>query len=239
MVHLIVASTCVHLAPNLPHAAAVALWPALVNLAQLARHTLFSLLQPRNAVGPLRRETTGCHVIPCFVHVKAHVVVLCSSCPMTCHKSGADRCGADRGKPFAADLGRCAACATGARAESRREADRGCCQCHRSWRKSWSSLLVRSSATLLQASGDSTGGRAHIEQIVDILVPQILKQNVEVIKGILQEQCQRMLFFNFESVCSPAFDWCFWSVGEGCGTLAKARATARVDVPTDQLRLSP
>ena len=30
------------------------------------------------------------------------------------------------------------------------------CQCHRSWRKSWSLLLVRSSATLVQASGDST-----------------------------------------------------------------------------------
>ena len=45
---------------------------------------------------------------------------------MTCHKSGADRCGADRGRPCAADLGRCAACATGARAESCRGAGRGC-----------------------------------------------------------------------------------------------------------------
>ena len=62
----------------------------------------------------------------CSVHVVAHVVVLCSSCPMACHKSGADRCGADRRKPCAADLGRCAACATGARAVSRRGAGRGC-----------------------------------------------------------------------------------------------------------------
>ena len=51
------------------------------------------------------------------------------------------------------------------------------CQCHRSWRKSWSLFLVRSSATLVQ-------------QIVDVPVPQILEQSVEVIKVILQEQCQ-------------------------------------------------
>ena len=31
---------------------------------------------------------------------------------------------------------------------------------------------------------------------------------------------------------TPAFDRCFWTVGEGCGSLAKAQATARVDVPT-------
>ena len=60
--------------------------------------------------------------------------------------------------------------------------------------KSWSLLLVRSSATLIQASGDSTGGRAQIEQIVDVLVPQILEQSVQV---ILQEQCQRMRLFYF------------------------------------------
>ena len=69
------------------------------------------------------------------------------------------------------------------------------CQCHRSGRKSWSLLLVRSSATLVQASGDSTGGRAQIEQIVDVPVPQIWERSVEVIKVILQEQCQRMHFF--------------------------------------------
>ena len=40
---------------------------------------------------------------------------------MTCHKSGADRCGADSDRPCAADRGRCPACATGARAVSRRE----------------------------------------------------------------------------------------------------------------------
>ena len=80
------------------------------------------------------------------------------------------------------------------------------CQCCGSWKKSWSLLLVRSSATLVQASGDSTGGRAHVEQIVDVPVPRILEQNVEVIKVIPEEQCQRMRFFSFDSV---------W--GGGCG----------------------
>ena len=54
----------------------------------------------------------------------------------------------------------------------------------------------------LQRTGDSTCGRAHIcrgdntaEQIVNVPVPRILEQNVEVIKVILQEQCQRMRFF--------------------------------------------
>ena len=51
------------------------------------------------------------------------------------------------------------------------------------------------SATLVQASGDSTGGRAQIEQIVDGPVPQIQEKIVEVIKVILREQCQRVLFF--------------------------------------------
>ena len=77
----------------------------------------------------------------------------------------------------AADLGRCAACATGARAESCREAGRGCA----------SVTDPGGSATLVQASGDSTGGRAQIEHIVDVPVPQILEQSVEVIKVILQE----------------------------------------------------
>ena len=61
---------------------------------------------------------------------------------------------------------------------------------------------MRSSATLVQATGDSTGGRAHLcrgdntaEQIVD--VPQIQEQNVEVTKVIPQEQCHRMRFFFF------------------------------------------
>ena len=62
-------------------------------------------------------------------------------------------------------------------------------------RKPWRLLQVRSSATVVQASGDSTGGRAHIEQIVDVSVPRILEQNVDVIKVILQEQCQRTRFF--------------------------------------------
>ena len=76
------------------------------------------------------------------------------------------------------------------------------CQCSGSRRKSWSLLLARSSATLVQASGDSTGGRAHrrqatarggrahTEEIVDVPVPRILEQIVEVIKVIQQEWCQ-------------------------------------------------
>ena len=49
-------------------------------------------------------------------------------------------------------------------------------------------------------TGDSTGGRAHfyrgdntVGQIV--AVPHIQEQNVEVIKVILQEQCQQIRFF--------------------------------------------
>ena len=94
-------------------------------------------------------------------------------------------------------------------------ADRGCASAV--WKKSWRLLLVRSSATLVQATGDSTGGLAQIccgdntaEQIVNVPVPQIQEQNVEVIKVILQEQCQRMRFF-FESV-----------LGGGCGLHGKS-----------------
>ena len=39
-------------------------------------------------------------------------------------------------------------------------------------------------------TSDSTGGRAHNPP----------EQNVDVIKVVLQEQCQRMRFFTFESV---------------------------------------
>ena len=38
------------------------------------------------------------------------------------------------------------------------------------------------------------------EQIVDVPEPQILEQIVDVIKVNLEEQCQRMRFFTFESV---------------------------------------
>ena len=65
-------------------------------------------------------------------------------------------------------------------------------------------LLVRSSATLAQTTGDSTVGPVHVcrgdntaEQIANGPVPQIQEQKVEVIKVILQEQCQRMRFFFF------------------------------------------
>ena len=91
------------------------------------------------------------------------------------------------------------------------------CQCGGSWKKTWRLLLVRSAATLVQATGDSTGGLAHIcrgdntaEQIVNVPVPQILEQNVEVIKVILQEQCQRMRFFLLRAC------------GEGCGQHRKS-----------------
>ena len=83
------------------------------------------------------------------------------------------------------------------------------CQCHTSGRKSLSLLLVRSSATLVQASGDITGGRAQIEQIVDVPVPQIWEQSVDVIKVILQEKCQKMRFFLLTGVVSSASDGMF------------------------------
>ena len=54
----------------------------------------------------------------------------------------------------------------------------------------WIVGLSRLCSTLAQASGDSTGGRAQTEQIVDVPVPRILEQIVEVIKVIQQEQCQ-------------------------------------------------
>ena len=59
--------------------------------------------------------------------------------------------------------------------------------------------VLRSSATLGQASGDSTGGRALVgKQIVDGPVPQIQEKIVEVIKVILRDHsCQRVFFFFF------------------------------------------
>ena len=109
------------------------------------------------------------------------------------------------------------------------------CQCRRSWRKSWRFLLVKSSATLGQASGDSTGGRALVgKQIVDGPVPQIQEKIVEVIRVILREQCQRMCLFTFgrRVVVEQLVTGVFGGLGEGRGSLAKAQATARVDVPT-------
>ena len=91
------------------------------------------------------------------------------------------------------------------------------CQYHRSWRKSWRLWLVRSSATLVQASGDSTGGRAHIEPIVDVPVPQILEQNVDVIKVIPEEWMSNRIVQQisvWEGLCVFSFE----SVWEGsCG----------------------
>ena len=98
----------------------------------------------------------------------------------------------------------------GARAASRRGAGRGCASalvqggnrgaCY------WRGRLQRSDRrqatarvdvhtgvrrqhgwTCTQASGDSTGGRAHTEEIVDVPVPRILEQIVEVIKVIPEE----------------------------------------------------
>ena len=55
-----------------------------------------------------------------------------------------------------------------------------------------------------------------VQQIVAVPVPQFPEQTVEVMKG------------------SADFDQCFL---EGCGSLAKARATARVDVPTQNVEV--
>ena len=43
-----------------------------------------------------------------------------------------------------------------------------------------------------------------------------------------------VFFFTFERrvVVQQLLTCVFWRVGEGCGSLAKAQATARVDVPT-------
>ena len=77
------------------------------------------------------------------------------------------------------------------------------CQCCGSWKKSWSLLLVRSSATLVQASGDSTGGRAHIEQIVDVPVPRMLEQHVDVIKVIPEEWMSKRIVQQIVDVPVP------------------------------------
>ena len=77
--------------------------------------------------------------------------------------------------------------------------------------KSWSLLLVRSSATLVQASGDSTGGREQIVQIVDVPVPQIPEQIVEVICRSSVSECvfffcqrvERCCGLHAKSVCCP------------------------------------
>ena len=57
-------------------------------------------------------------------------------------------------------------------------------------------------AELVQATGDSTGGRARVcrgdntaEQMLNVPLPQILEQNVEVIKVVLQDQCHQLRFF--------------------------------------------
>ena len=75
------------------------------------------------------------------------------------------------------------------------------CQYHRSWRKSWRLLLVRSFATFVQASGDSTGGRAQIlSRSWMFRCHGSWSRIVEVIKVILQKR-QRKRFFFFLRAC--------------------------------------
>ena len=76
-------------------------------------------------------------------------------------------------------------------------------QCCGSWKKSWGLLLVRSSATLIQASGDGTGGRAQIEQIVDVPVQQILDKSGEVIKVIPEEWMSKRIVQQIVDVRVP------------------------------------
>ena len=92
---------------------------------------------------------------------------LCSFCPNTCHKSRGERV---QHRVVEQVHGCASALVHGG--------NRGACY--------WRGRLQ----TLVQASGDSTGGRAHTEEIVDVPVPRILEQIVEVIKVILREQCQ-------------------------------------------------
>ena len=62
---------------------------------------------------------------------------------------------------------------------------------------------MRSSATLVQASGDSTGGRAQIEQIVDVPVPRIHEQIVDVIKVIPEEWMSKRIVQQIVDVPVP------------------------------------
>ena len=82
-------------------------------------------------------------------------------------------------------------------------ADRGCASATDQGGNRGRLLLVRSSATLVQASGDSTGGRAHIEQIVDVPVPRILEQHVDVIKVIPEEWMSKRIVQQIVDVPVP------------------------------------
>ena len=173
-------------------------------------HALITSVNPGMWLVACIRDILGQVVmwfIWCSVHVVAHVVVLCSSSPVTCHESGAERCGADRGRPCAADPGRCAACATGARAVSRRGADRGCASATDPGGNRgaccWWGRLQRSYRRQATARVDDQGDSAGAASV------------------------NASFYF-----WTPAFDRCFWRVGEGYGSLAKIQATARVDVPT-------
>ena len=104
---------------------------------------------------------------------------------------------------------------------------------------------MRSSATLGQASGDSTGGRALVgKQIADGPVPQIQEKIVEVIKVILREQCQRVLSFFLLTACGTAHSHTrelayFDSVWEGsCGLHAKSVCCPTAHTHTQGLILS-
>ena len=57
--------------------------------------------------------------------------------------------------------------------------------------------------TCTQASGDSTGGRAQSEQIVDVPVPRIWEQSVEVIKVIPEEWMSKRIVQQIVDVPVP------------------------------------
>ena len=56
---------------------------------------------------------------------------------------------------------------------------------------------------IVEASGDSTGGRAQIEQIVDVPVPRILEQHVDVIKVIPEEWMSKRIVQQIVDVPVP------------------------------------
>ena len=57
--------------------------------------------------------------------------------------------------------------------------------------------------TCTQASGDSTGGRAQSEQIVDVPVPRICEQSVAVIKVIPEEWMSKRIVQQIVDVPVP------------------------------------
>ena len=68
--------------------------------------------------------------------------------------------------------------------------------------------------------------------VIAVPVPQIQEQIVDVIKVILEEWMSKRIVQQIVDVPVPPRMRIVEVILGGCGSLAKARATARVDVPT-------